>query len=188
MIRWKVYLLIALLLFPANYSNAGFRNGFENQVNIFSGEVASGLTAGAPLSVSSTGTVNTGLSWYTSGQVTSQPTLSTTTPTQLTGGTISAPPAGTYWIWFDGSAQSGTGGNSITVYIYLTSTATGESRNIQFATATLIDSGYPYAIAMHQPGVVLNGSQNINIFWSTSASAAQASKMLNFRVSALRTN
>lgn len=177
--------LWGILLVVASLASAN-PNSIVSQTNIFSGEVASALTTGAPLSVSSAGKVTTGLTVLTTGQLTSQPTNSSTTPTQLTGATLTTPAAGTYWVFFEGAAQTGTGGNSITIYIYLNTTATGESRTIQFPTATLIDSGYPMSIGMNLPGVVVSGSQSINVFWSSSASAAQKSTMLNCRLSAIR--
>lgn len=126
-----------------------------------------------------------GLYNLTTGQITATQTLSTTTPTQMTSMTITTPAAGTYMVLFDGTAQSGTGGNSITIYYYLNTTASGESRTIQFPTATLIDSGYPYTMAMHAL-LTVNGSQSINVFWSTTASAAQQSTFLNRRLSVLK--
>lgn len=126
-----------------------------------------------------------GLYNLTTGQVTTTQTLSTTTPTQMTSMTLTAPAAGTYMVFFDGTVQSGTGGNSVSTYFYLGTTASGESRNIQFPTATLIDSGYPFSIAMHSI-LTVNGSQNINVYWSTTASAAQQSTFLNRRLSAIK--
>lgn len=180
-----VFLILGIVWIFPNIGRAA-SNIINSQVNIFNGEVASALTSGAPLVVSSTGKVATGLTVLTTGQLTSQPTNSSTTPAQLTGATLTTPAAGTYWVFFEGTAQTGTGGNSITVYVYLNTTATGESRTIQFPTATLIDSGYPLLIGINLPGVVVSGSQSINIFWSSSASAAQKSTMLNCRLSAIR--
>ncbi len=126
-----------------------------------------------------------GLYNISTGQITTTQTLSTTTPTQMTSMTLAAPPAGTYLVFFDGTVQTGTGGNSVTTYYYLGTVATGESRNIQFPTATLIDSGYPFTMAMHAV-LTVNGSQNINVYWSTTASAAQQSTFLNRRLSAIK--
>lgn len=153
---------------------------------IFVGETILGGTAGAPLAQSSSGQVASGLTTLTTGQITSTTTNSSTTPAQMASMTLTNPPAGTYWVFFDGTVESGTGGNSVTVYLYLNTTATGESRNIQFPTATLIDSGYPFYIGLNSPGIVVNGSQSINIYWSSTASAAQQSTMLNRRLSAIR--
>lgn len=163
-------------------------NRFISQANIFLGEVASNLTVGAPLVVNSTGKIATGLTVLSTGQITATQVLSTTTPTQMTSVTLSNPTSGTYLVWLDATAQTGTGGNSITVYIYLNTTASGESRTIQFPTATLIDSGYPFYVGLSAIPITVNGSQSINGYWSTTASAAQQSTLLNRRLTAVRTN
>lgn len=185
MIKYLAQVCIIIhVLFPPN-ANAGWQN-FVTMTNIFLGEVASNLTVGAPLSVSSTGTVTSGIPFLTTGQITATQNLSTATPTQMTSMTLSDPAAGTWIVSFGTTVQTGTGGNSITIYIYLNTTASGEARTIQFPTATLIDSGYPSSISFVDIPIAVNGSQNINIFWSTSASAAQQSTVLNRRLSAWR--
>lgn len=178
-------LLLLLILLNSTSSFAGWDH-FVSQVNLFLGEVASNLTLGAPLSVSATGTLQSGVPFLSTNQITATQTLSTTTPTQMTSMTLTTPAAGTWLVSFDGTAQTGTGGNSITIYIYLTTTATGNSRTIQFPTATLIDSGYPMTMNFSNVPVTVNGSQNINIYWSTSASAAQQSTFLNRQLTAWR--
>jgi hypothetical protein len=154
----------------------------------FIGEVVFNATKGAPLVADANGKLASGLTVLTTGQITATQTLSTTTPTLMTSMTLTTPAAGTYLVFFDCTAQTGTGGNSITVYLYLNTTASGESRNIQFPTATLIDSGYPFYVGLSAIPVTVNGSQSINIYWSTTASAAQQSTVLNRRLTAVRTN
>lgn len=180
----NLFILIGLF----HFLGSSALGNFVTQTNIFSGEVASNLTVGAPLTVSATGKITTGLTVLTTGQITATATNSSTTPAQMTSMTLTTPAAGTYFVFFSGTVQTGTGGNSITVYVYLNTTATGESRTIQFPTATLIDSGYPLYIGIDLPNVVVSGAQSINIFWSSSASAAQASTILNRRLTAIRTN
>lgn len=175
-----------ILLFLTINTHAAFESGFISQTNIFSGEVCSNLTEGAPLVVSTTGKVSTGLTILTTGEVTSTITLSTATPTLATGMTLTDPPAGTYLCGFDTYVQTGTGGNSITVYFYLNTTATGIARTVQFPTATLIDSGYPFYIGMSWKSITVSGSQSIQVFWSTSASAAQQSSMFNRSLTCVR--
>lgn len=170
------------------YKSYGVQNSIVTQTNIFSGETASNLTAGAPLVVSSTGKVASGLTVLTTGQVTSTITLSTTTPTLATGMTLTTPAAGSYLCGFDTYVQTGTGGNSITVTLFLNTTTTGIARTVQFPTATLIDSGYPFYIGLNMIPVTVNGSQSIQVFWATSASAAQQSSMFNRALTCLRTN
>lgn len=177
-----------MILFPLEQSLFADWNRFVNQVNIFLGEVASNLTVGAPLVVSSTGKVATGLTVLTTGEITSTITLSTTTPTLATGMTLTTPAAGTYLCGFDTYVQSGTGGNSVTATFFLNTTTTGIARTVQFPTATLIDSGYPFYLGLNMKSITVNGSQSIQIFWATSASAAQASSMFNRSLTCVRTN
>lgn len=179
---------ISILLVLASVNAHADWNRFVSQMNIFLGEVASNLTVGAPLVVSSTGKVGTGLTVLTTGQITSTITLSTTTPTLATGMTLTTPAAGSYLCGFDTYVQSGTGGNSVNVFLYLNTTATGIARTVQFPTATLIDSGYPFYIGLNMVPVTVSGSQSIQVFWSTSASAAQQSSMFNRALTCVRTN
>ncbi len=177
-----------LLLLLAAENVFAFQPNFVTQTNIFSGEVASNLTSGAPLSVSSTGKVTTGLTVLTTGQITTTITNSSTTPALATSMTLTNPAAGSYLCGFDTYVQTGTGGNSITVYLYLNTTATGVARTVQFPTATLIDSGYPFYIGLNMVPVTVNGSQSIQVYWSTTASAAQQSSMINRTLTCVRTN
>lgn len=178
----------SLLLFFYTTLVFGVQNSIVTQTNIFSGETASNLTVGAPLCVSSAGKLISCPAPLTTGQITSTINLSTTTPTLATSMTLTTPAAGSYLCTFDTYVQTGTGGNSITIYIYLNTTASGEARTIQFPTATLIDSGYPYYIALPSIPITVNGSQSINGYWSTTASAAQQSSMFNRRLTCVRTN
>lgn len=159
----------------------------ENPI-LFIGEVVKNAVDGSPLVADANGKLASGLTVLTTGQITATQNLSTTTLTQMTSMTLTTPAAGTYLVWFDASVQTGTGGNSITVAVFLNTTTTGETRTIQFPTATLIDSGYPHYIGLQAIPVTVSGSQSINIFWSTTASAAQQSTVLNRRLTALRTN
>lgn len=179
----RVFLILGLLCNFPNIASARVENPI-----LFIGEVAKNATVGAPLVADANGKLASGLTVLTTGQITANQTLSTTTPTQMTSMTLTTPAAGTYLVWFDATAQTGTGGNSITVYVYLNTTASGESRTVQFPTATLIDSGYPLYVGLQAIPVTVSGSQSINIFWSTTASAAQQSTVLNRRLTALRTN
>lgn len=179
--RYKKVLIAALIVSTplVGYSRV------ENFI-LFIGQVVKNGTLGAPLSVDANGKLVSGIPFLTTGQITATQTLSTTTPTQMTSMTLTTPAAGTWIVSFGTTAQTGTGGNSITIYIYLNTTATGEARTIQFPTATLIDNGYPFSVSFVEIPIAVNGSQSINIYWSTSASAAQQSTVLNRRLSAWR--
>lgn len=185
------FILVAtslMILFPLEQPLHADWNRFINQANLFLGEVASNLTVGAPLSVSSIGKVASGLTVLTTGEVTGTITLSTTTATLATGMTLTTPAAGTYLCGFDTYVQSGTGGNSITVTFFLNTTTTGIARTVQFPTATLIDSGYPFYVGLNMKSITVNGSQSIQVFWATSASVAQQSSMFNRSLTCVRTN
>lgn len=103
---------------------------------------------------------------------TSTATTLSATPALLTGMTVT-PIAGTYQVFFDTSAQTTTGGNSITFEIYNNGSAiANSSRTIQFPTATLIDSGYPFFCGSQANAVTVNGSQAITVEWSTNGGTA----------------
>lgn len=156
-------------------------NQFVSDRNVFSGEAALNLSPSVPLSVSTSGKVTTGITTLTIAST------SSTTTTSATSGLLSAmtltPGAGTYWVQFNTSAQSTTGGNSITMGIYANGSLQGETITIQFPTATLIDSGYPFFIGLHYPTVTVAAGQAITIEWSTNGGTATC---LNRRLSIMR--
>lgn len=106
--------------------------------------------------------------------VSSQSTVTTTSATPaLLGSMTLTPTAGTYQVFFDTSAQSTTGGNSITFVIQVNgASVAASSRTIQFPTATLIDSGYPFFCGSQVNAAVVNGTQTITVFWSTNGGTA----------------
>lgn len=149
----------------------------------FIGEVVLGSTAGAPLSADSNGQLVSGLS-NASVSSTTNATTTSATDAVLTGMTIT-PVAGTYFVLFDTSIQTTTGGNSIVVSVYSGGTQIADSvRTIQFPTATLIDSGYPFHTGTQAQDVIVNGSQAIAIEWHTSGGTATC---LNRTLSIIRT-
>lgn len=122
-------------------------------MSIYAGIATQGIYT---LSASATGTVTT----------------TSATPALLGSMTIT-PIAGTYQVFFDTTVQTTTGGNSITFAVYNNGTIiTNSSRTIQFPTATLINSGYPFSCATQANAVTVNGSQAITIEWSTSGGTA----------------
>lgn len=108
--------------------------------------------------------------------VSSQTSTTTTSATLATLNSMTiTPPAGKYKVDFNMTVQTTTGGNSITIVIQLAGTSiTASSRTIQFPTATLIDSGYPFSLSTLAYGVTVNGSQAITLAWSTSGGTATA--------------
>lgn len=170
--RFRTGLAIAAVIFGV--TKLSFAQPFITQASIWLGEVAVNLTLGAPLSVSSTGKIISGIQYYSTGLLTSNPTITNGSGTVIiTSTTLNSPnpAAGTYLVLFLCTVQTTTGGNSITTYIYNGTSPSGYSFNIQFPTATLIDSGYPLTLAAI--GIVtMNGSTALNEYWSTSGGTA----------------
>lgn len=148
---------------------------------LFIGEVVKNGVLGAPLITASTGLLASGLLTFTIAS-TSNTTTTSATQTALNAMTIT-PGAGTYWTTFNTSVQSTAGGNSVTIGIYANAVLQGETQTIQFPTATLIDTGYPFFIGAHFPTVTVTAGQAITIEWSTNGGTATC---LNRRLSLLR--
>lgn len=162
----SVCFILGFLLLFTNISQAE-RNRIVNQVNIFLGEVASNLVPGAPLSVSQTGTVQSGIPFYSSSTTTA--TTCATTLTTVTGITIT-PVAGTYLILYSTDVNSANGGTVVTFNVDQAGTAIAiTQRKFQpFAGGTLTSGNQriPFSVNSIQ---VLTGSA-ITITCLTSAS------------------
>lgn len=106
--------------------------------------------------------------------VSAQTTVTTTSATPAVYGSMTLTPiAGNYLVAFDTYVQSTAGGNSITTGLYIAGTVVATSpRTIQFPTATLIDSGYPFYIGIQGQIITVNGSQTVDIRWSTNGGTA----------------
>lgn len=106
--------------------------------------------------------------------VSAQSTVTTASATPAVYGSMTLTPiAGTYLSHFDTYVQSTAGGNSITMGLYLAGTVIATSpRTVQFPTATLIDSGYPFYIGIQGQVVTVNGSQTVDVRWSTNGGTA----------------
>lgn len=149
--------------------------------SIFKGEQGFGTTAGAPLSMDSNNKVTSGIPTFT---IAATATTTTTSATQaLLNAMTITPGAGTYWVQFNTSVQSTAGGNSVTIGIYANGALQGETITIQFPTATLIDTGYPFFIGAHFPTATVAAAQAITVEWSTNGGTATC---LNRRMSLWR--
>lgn len=158
--------LFLYLLLICEFANATVFNPV-----LFIGEIIKGAIVGAPLSADANGKLVSGHS-NSSVTVTSNTTTTSGTDALLNGMTLT-PVAGTYQVIFDTNIQSTTGGNSVNVSVYSGGAQIANSiRTIQFPTATLIDSGYPFTVFTQANGVVVNGSQAITIEWHTSGGTA----------------
>lgn len=152
-----------------------------NNSVLFLGEQSLGTVIGAPLATDSNNQLASGLTTFTVAS-TSNTTTTSATPVALNSMTLT-PGAGTYWTIFNTSVQSTAGGNSVTMGIYANGVLQGETQNIQFPTATLINTGYPFFIGVHFPTVTVTAGQAITIQWSTNGGTATC---LNRRLSLLR--
>jgi hypothetical protein len=148
-------------------SIASVHAGFISQTNIFSGEVASNLTDGAPLVVSSTGKITTGL---TSGEaVLASSTVTSATDVALSGVTLT-PVAGTYFAMFSTYLTHSTGNATITMSLYV-----GGVQNANSVRVAMPFVGAISAVTQDMPLatssiVTVNGSQTIAVEWHTSTS------------------
>lgn len=148
----------------------------ENPV-LFSGEVAANLTAGAPLSVSSTGKVASGISntpvTFTS-TITTTAACSTLIPTTVLTGITTTPAAGTYEVTFSTWLTHSTGNATVTMSIGIagTSQASMLRTTLPFTGAV---GGANNGVALSTNGIVtVNGSQAIAMLWCTTAATATA--------------
>lgn len=157
-------IIILALQYPS--AHAGWQS-FVTQANIFLGEVASNLIAGAPLSVSSTGKVQSGIPFYTATSATA--TTCATTLTAVTGITIT-PVAGTYQMTYSTDVNSPNGGTVVTFNISQggTAIAIGQRKFQPFAGGTLTSGNQrlPFSVTTIQ---VLSGTA-ITVDCTTSAS------------------
>lgn len=159
---------IITLFLCINLGTAMASYQFVTPSNIFSGETAVNLTVGAPLSVSSTGKVTTGIansSVYVNGNFTC-----TTTDQVVTGATIAAPVAGTYLVSMSGDINSAVGGVVATVHIENNGAANtnGNIKTMPFAGGTLTagNQRVPFAKTII---TALNGTNAIEVWCSTSS-------------------
>lgn len=164
----SVFIFLALILSIAAQSFAG---PFVSNLSIFLGEVASGLTVGAPLSVSATGKVASGLS---STEVTATATTTTTSTTDvLINSMTTTPVAGTYIVWFHTTLQSNTNNVNVFVSIYAGGVQAAGSEmdstpQIQGGLTPSLNSNVPIGTINT---VTVNGSQAIEARWRVSAAA-----------------
>lgn len=140
---------------------------------VFIGESVAGATAGAPLSTDQSGNLISGIQ-NTEVSATATATAATGADALMTGMTIT-PVAGTYLVWFSCDLNSANGGAVVSVSVYVGGTQKADSlRKIEpFSGGTLTSGSQRVGVAIN--GVVtVNGSQAIEIRWSTSSNAPTA--------------
>lgn len=150
----------------------GMPNNFITTNNIFSGEVASNLTVGAPLVVSSTGKVTTGLS---TGEATATADTTTTSATDVLIGSMTLTPvSGTYLAigstCVDHSAQS----VAVVVSLYSGGTLKTDSVRSPVPRFNGIGANSLTPCISTQALLTVNGSQAIEIRWKTASGTATA--------------
>ena len=162
-----IKILLALFFSQICFALSG--NQFVRTNTVFSGEAASNLTTQAPLSVSSTGTLTTGILNYTFSSSTSF--SSTTTEAVITTMTTTTnPPAGTYLVVYCGNlTASSAAGNVITINIQVggTDTTVGTRASMPQSSAAL--SVFQNTTICTNGIVTVTGSQAIAITGKTSA-------------------
>lgn len=170
----KVLLILAFVGVFTNIGHADW-NRFVSQANIFSGEVASNLTDGAPLVVSSTGKITTGINF---NEITGTANITTTSATDvlLTGVTYT-PVVGVWQCLFSTWLIHSNGNATITMSYYVGGSQSSNSVRvvIPFVGAlSAITQDIP--VTMH--GIfTVNGSQAIAIEWHTSTGTATAHQL-----------
>lgn len=162
-------LALGLLFFSAT-AQAG--SGFFTGPFLFSGESALNLTVGAPLSVSSTGKLTTGI---TTGSVNATATTTTASATDVLMTTMTqTPAAGTYFISFCGTFTHSANNATITYTLYA---ATVAIIGTAMTTEPTIQGGLTPTLPFSTVGCTtgfgtVNGSQTIQVDWKTSAATA----------------
>lgn len=137
----------------------------------FIGEAVLGATIDAPLAVDANGLLVSGLSAIEVSS-TSDATTTSNTAALLTTMTTT-PVAGTYIVWFSASTQSNGTNCTATFALYVGGTIKSDSsRTIQpYDGGTLAAATATGAVAINAI-VTVNGSQAVEIHWSTSGGTA----------------
>lgn len=151
-----------------------------NNPVMFIGEVVSGATPGAPLSVSAGNQLVSGVS-NQEVSATAGTTQTSATPAVISGMTIT-PAAGTYLVMFSAWVTHNTASDTISIAIYAGGTQKADSvrtvtpfppggGGIGGTAAAAID------LCVATQGIVtVNGSQAITIEWATSGGTATANQ------------
>lgn len=166
--RSKFFLLIVLLILVCSSS---FANPFVSNLSVFLGEVASNLTAGQPLSVSTTGKLASGIIETQDISTASTTTTSTASPsTAVIASMTRTPAAGTWEVSFCTTFQSNANNIDILYGIF----AGGTLNGAEMSVTPQIQGGLTPSLNQRLPGcaialVTVNGSQAIEIRWHVSA-------------------
>lgn len=141
--------------------------------SVFIGEGILGSVPGAPLSTDSNGLLVSGTS-NTEVSATATTTTNSGTDALMNSMTIT-PVSGTYLVWFSTDLNSPTAGAVISLSYYIGGSQKADSlrKVMPFAGGTLTVGNQRIGVALN--GVVtVNGSQAIEVRWSTSAGTMTA--------------
>lgn len=164
----KFIVLTLLIIVFINHQAVG---RVVNNILFISEYILNG-SPGSTLSVSASGQLQNGTYELTTGNVTGNITTTSASPVLVTGMTLTPAYTGLYDVDFETSAQSTTGGNSINCIIFVNGVTSGWTVGIQFPTATLIDSGYPFYLGCHAYALSVTAGQSVQIFWDTTGGTA----------------
>lgn len=167
--RSKFFLITILLV---SICASSFGNQFVSSLSIFSGEVASNLTAGAPLSVSSTGKVASGLS-VTEVSATADTTTTSTTDVLINSMT-ETPASGTYIVWFDTCVDHSAQSVAVVVSLYVGGTLKADSVRSPVPRFNGVGANTLTPCISINGKVTVNGSQAIEARWKTASGTATA--------------
>lgn len=152
--------------------------------SMFIGEVVTGGTNGAPLSVSSTGKLAVGITTTSVNSTVDTTTTSTAATHVLINSMTITPAAGTYMVWFNTTLDSNTNNANIFVALYsnstiITGTEMGATPQTQGGLTPSLNSKIP--ISTHAVSVTVNGSQAIEARWriSVAGTATAHTRMLS---------
>lgn len=147
--------------------------GVVNPV-LFIGEAVLGGIAGAPLSADANDLLVSGIT-HGEASATASATAPTGTDTLIAGMTTGTLAVGTYMIWFSCDLNSVNAGVVISISIYVGGVQKADSlrKVMPFAGGTLTSGSQRVGVATNGL-VTVNGSQAVEIRWSTSSNAPTA--------------
>lgn len=147
--------------------------GVVNPV-LFIGEAVLGGISGAPLSSDANDLLVSGIT-HGEASATASATAPTGTDTLIAGMTTGNIPAGTYLVWFSSDLNSANAGAVVSVSFYVGGVQKADSlrKVMPFAGGTLTSGSQRVGVATNGL-VTVNGSQAVEVRWSTSSNAPTA--------------
>lgn len=179
---------LVLFLFVSTSAQADFQR-FVNQTNIFSGEVASNLTIGAPLSVDINGKLTSGLPTPTFVGVAGTITVATNAAyATMTSLTLSPVTAGTYQVHCRTSIAHTTNNAAVLMAVFNNAVIVADS----ISTGTpFIQGGVTPSLAVpmvlySNTETTISAGQAISCGWRTSAGTASSTPTRSIMITRIR--